>query len=78
MLWEAPQIAEGLDTAVPCRAGLLSQAGVLVPVCCVTACSGCGGEGAIPQAASAPETALGVWGRILGACPFLRVLTPVN
>lgn len=63
---------------LPCRAGLRSQAGMLVPLHCVTACSGCRGEGATLQAASAPGTALGVWGRILGASPFLHVLTPVN
>lgn len=36
MLWEAPQVVEGL-----CRAGLPSRAGMLVPVYGVTACSGC-------------------------------------
>lgn len=81
MLWDAPQIVEDLDTALPCWAAVLGRdAGACLLCHSLRRVLGrrWDGEGAILKAASAPCTALGVWSRILGASPFLHVLTPVN
>lgn len=48
MLWEAPQFAEGLDSAVQCRAALLGRD----PVYFVTACSGSWAGGAVGRVQS--------------------------